>query len=98
MKAIGMVEVSGSAAAIDALDLMCKAASVSLVTWEKKLGGRLVTVVVTGDVSDVTAAVEAACAGCIIKPCAHAVIPTPHAETRRILMQSAENHGIPVEE
>ena len=59
IKAIGLIEVSGSVAAIDALDIMCKAASVTLVTWEKKLGGRLVTVIVTGDVSDVTAAVAA---------------------------------------
>ena len=52
IKAIGLIEVSGSVAAIDALDIMCKAANVTLVTWEKKLGGRLVTVIVTGDVSD----------------------------------------------
>ena len=92
IKAIGLIEVSGSVAAIDALDIMCKAASVTLVTWEKKLGGRLVTVIVTGDVSDVTAA--AANASCIVKPCASAVIPNPHEETKRILAFSASNHNI----
>ncbi len=94
IKAIGLVEVSGSVAAIDALDCMCKAANVTLVTWEKKLGGRLVTVIVTGDVSDVGAAVEAAKAGCISKPVASAVIASPHEETKRILAMSAENHAI----
>lgn len=94
IKAIGLIEVSGSVAAIDALDIMCKAANVTLITWEKKLGGRLVTVVVTGDVSDVTAAVNAANASCIVKPAASAVIPNPHEETKRILAISASNHNI----
>ena len=56
MKSIGMIEVSGVTGAIDCLDIMCKSADVELVTWERKLGGRLVTVVVQGDVSAVTAA------------------------------------------
>ena len=43
MKSLGFIEISGVAAAIDALDLMCKAADVELVTWERKMGGRLVT-------------------------------------------------------
>ena len=65
MKSLGFVEVSGVVAAIDALDIMCKSADVSLVSWERKLGGRLVTLIVTGDVSAVTAAVESANAQCI---------------------------------
>ena len=44
-------------AAIDALDIMLKAADVNLATWERKLGGRLVTMVIEGDVAAVTAAV-----------------------------------------
>ena len=94
MNSLGFVEVSGVAAAIDALDIMCKSADVTLVSWERKLGGRLVTVIVTGDVSDVTAAVAAANASCIVKPCASAVIPNPHEETKRILAFSASNHNI----
>ena len=54
-----MIEVSGVVAAVESLDAMCKAADVSLVTWERKLGGRLVTIIVEGSVADVTAAVEA---------------------------------------
>ena len=48
MNSLGFVEVSGVTAAIDALDIMCKSADVSLVSWERKLGGRLVTLIITG--------------------------------------------------
>ena len=90
MKSLGFVEVSGVVAAIDALDIMCKSADVSLVSWERKLGGRLVTLIVTGDVSAVTAAVESANAQCIKKPCASAVIANPHPETVRLAQLSAK--------
>ena len=88
MKSIGLVEVSGVTAAITALDTMCKTANVSLVTWERKLGGRLVTLVVEGSVSDVTAAVESV-KSAAFKPCASAVIANPHEETMRIIGISA---------
>ncbi len=90
MKSLGFVEVSGVTAAIDALDIMCKSANVSLVSWERKLGGRLVTIIVTGDVSAVTAAVENASERCIKKPCASAVIANPHPETVRLAELSAK--------
>ena len=90
MNSLGFVEVSGVVAAVDALDIMCKSADVSLVSWERKLGGRLVTLIVTGSVSAVNAAVENACARCIKKPVAHAVIANPHPETYRLAMLSAE--------
>lgn len=89
MKSLGLIEVSGVTAAIDCLDIMCKSADVQLVTWERKLGGRLVTVVVEGDVSAVTAAVENAMAGGLKKPVAHAVIASPHEETARLMALSA---------
>jgi len=90
MKSLGFVEVSGVAAAIDALDIMCKSAEVTLVSWERKLGGRLVTIIVTGTVSAVNAAVENAAAQCIKKPCATAVIANPHPETARLAELSAQ--------
>ena len=90
MKSLGFVEVSGVVAAVDALDIMCKSADVSLVSWERKLGGRLVTLIITGSVSAVTAAVESACAQCIKKPCASAVIANPHPETVRLAELSAK--------
>ena len=90
MKSLGFVEVSGVTAAIDALDIMCKSANVTLVSWERKLGGRLVTLIVTGDVSAVKAAVESASQSCIKKPCATAVIANPHPETVRLAELSAK--------
>ena len=89
MKSLGLIEVPGVTGARDCLDIMCKSANVRFVTWERKLGGRLVTVVVEGDVSAVTAAVENAVAGGIKKPVASAVIASPHEETRRLINISA---------
>ena len=89
MKSLGFVEVSGVVAAVDALDIMCKSADVSLVSWERKLGGRLVTLIITGSVSAVQAAVDNAVAGCIKKPCSTAVIANPHPETVRLVELSA---------
>ena len=90
MNSLGFVEVSGVTAAIDALDIMCKSADVSLVSWERKLGGRLVTLIVTGTVSAVQAAVENASAQCIKKPVAVAVIANPHPETVKLVQLSAK--------
>ena len=89
MQALGCVEISGVTAAVDALDIMCKAAEVEFVTWERKLGGRLVTIIVTGSISAVTAAVENAAAMAIKKPVATAIIANPHEETRRLVELSA---------
>lgn len=89
MNALGFVEITGVTAALDALDIMCKTAAVELVTWERKMGGRLVTIIVTGDVSAVTAAVDAACTTAIKKPASHLVIANPHPETVRIVELSA---------
>ena len=89
MQALGFVEISGVTAAVDALDIMCKAADVEFVTWERKLGGRLVTIIVTGTISAVTAAVENAAAMAIKKPVATAIIANPHEETKRLVELSA---------
>ena len=90
MKSLGFIEVSGVVAAVNALDTMVKTADVEFVTWERKLGGRLVTIVVQGDVSAVTQAVETAAAQCIsAKPAIHAVIARPHEETIKMIELSA---------
>ena len=44
-KAYGFIEITGVVAAINALDIMCKTADVELASWERKLGGRLVTII-----------------------------------------------------
>lgn len=58
--AIGVVEVSFYTSAVLILDEMLKASEVQLVSCEKKLGGRLVSIIVAGDTSSVEAAVERA--------------------------------------
>lgn len=89
----GLIEVSGVVAAVDCLDAMCKAAQVKLVTWERKLGGRLVTVIVEGEVADVKAAVEAAAANARENQhilAASGVIAAPCEETRKMVALSAK--------
>ena len=88
-KSYGFIEITGVVAAIDALDIMCKTADVELASWERKLGGRLVTIIVEGDVSAVTEAVNAAVAGAIKKPASYAVIARPHEETVKMVELSA---------
>ena len=88
-KAYGFVEITGVVAALDALDIMCKTADVELASWERKLGGRLVTLIVEGDVAAVTEAVEAAAAGAIKEPVCYAVIARPHEEIVKLVELSA---------
>lgn len=88
-RSYGFIEITGVVAATDALDIMCKTAEVTLATWERKLGGRLVTLVVQGDVSAVTQAVEAATQHAIKKPVASGVLANPHEEIVRLVEKSA---------
>lgn len=57
-RALGMIETKGLIGSISALDAMVKSSDVSLVKQEK-VSAALVTVFVEGDVSAVSAAVEA---------------------------------------
>ena len=86
--AYGFIEITGVVAAVDALDIMCKAADVKLSTWERKLGGRLVTIVIEGDISSVKQAIEAGSTQAIKKPAAFGVISNPHPEIERIVQLS----------
>lgn len=58
---LGFLETYGFVAAVEGLDVALKSANVELVSCEFISSG-IVTVVITGDVSSVKAAVEAACA------------------------------------
>ena len=86
-KAIALLEVQAMTAAIEGLDAMLKAADVRLIHVEKRLGGRLVTVVVDGSVSAVTAAAEAGREAAArvgnVKLCE--VIARPHLEITKFL-------------
>ena len=88
-KAYGFFEIPSVTAAVVAIDIMCKTAEVQLVTWEKKLGGRLVTIIIRGDVSAVKQAIEAAVANGIKEPVCKVVIPSPHEEILKIVNDSA---------
>ena len=82
-QAYGFFEIPSVTAAVVAVDIMCKTAEVEMVTWEKKLGGRLVTIIIRGDVSAVTQA------NGIKKPVAYVVIPSPHEEVLKLVNNSA---------
>ena len=80
--AIALLEVQAMVAAVVGLDAMVKAANVKLIHVEKRLGGRLVTVVVEGNVSAVTAALEAGveAAQAVGKVVCKEVIARPHPD------------------
>jgi ethanolamine utilization protein EutM len=84
---LGLIEVQALVVAIDALDAMLKAADVEFVATERRLGGRLVTIVVKGELSAVKAAVEAGCQAA--KKLGHLkarqVIARPHPEILKFL-------------
>lgn len=58
--AMGIIEVSFYTTAVVILDEMLKASQVVLVACEKKLGGRLVSLMIAGEVSAVQSAIETA--------------------------------------
>lgn len=84
---LGLVEVSALGNAIIMLDDMLKAADVEFVATERKLGGRLVTIVVRGELTSVKAAVDAGVARATADGCLKAsqVIARPHSEILKFL-------------
>ena len=86
--ALGLIETRGLVGAIEAIDSMVKAANVRLLGREN-IGGGLVTVMVTGDVGAVKAAVDAGAAAAkrVGELISVHVIPRPHEETLKALPQ-----------
>lgn len=84
---LGLVEVSALGNAIIMLDDMLKAADVEFVATERKLGGRLVTIVVRGELTSVKASVDAGVARATKDGCLKAsqVIARPHNEIFKFL-------------
>lgn len=95
MGAVGLMEAKGLPEALEALDAMCKSASVALIE-AKRIGGGVITLIVEGDVAAVTAAIETGSKMMrdhrmeII--CAY-VIPNPHPELARYLTAGASING-----
>lgn len=84
---LGLVEVEALGHAILMLDDMLKAAEVDFVATERKLGGRLVTIVVRGELSAVKASVDAGVNAARQMSClkAYQVIARPHPEILKFL-------------
>lgn len=83
--AFGLLEVQGLVASIEGLDAMLKTSDVSLIHTEKRLGGRLCTLIIKGEVSAVTEAVAVGenKAGVLGKVYGRAVIANPHGEVAK---------------
>ena len=89
--AIGVVEVQHFTTAIEVLDTMTKAADVQFLSSEKLLGGKLVTVIVGGGISQVTAAIEAVNRGQQSDSImVSMVISKPHEELLRYIVPKRE--------
>lgn len=86
MKALGMIEVNGYLAAVEAADAALKAANVKLLALEKVKAG-ITNVQITGDVGAVKAAVDAAGAAAdnLGRLRGIHVIPSPSEELSKIL-------------
>jgi ethanolamine utilization protein EutM len=85
---LGLIETKGLVGTIEAADAMVKAAPVSLIGKEK-VGGGYVTVMVRGDVGAVKAATDAGAAAAerVGELVSVHVIPRPHQEIEKILLQ-----------
>jgi len=92
MKALGMIEVYGYLAAVEALDSALKAANVTMVDVVLVQGG-LVTVLITGDVGAVKAAMDASrtAAERVGRVISVHVIPRPSERIEKMLPARAAN-------
>lgn len=99
MKALGMIEVYGYLTAVAALDSALKTANVHLLNVSKVRGG-LVTVLVTGDVGAVKAAVDAASSEAerITKIVSVHVIPRPADSIEVMLCQNKKTQTAETDE
>lgn len=90
--ALGFIETYGLVSVLEAADAMCKAADVELVGYENVASG-LISVVVSGDVGAVTAAVEAGVkeASKVGKIYSSNIIARPHPEVRKIVAKYVIN-------
>lgn len=88
MEALGMIETKGLVASIEAGDAMLKSANVRLLS-KTRVGGGLVTIMVTGDVGAVKAAVDAGIAAAkrVGDFVSSHVIPRPAYEVNDMLKQ-----------
>jgi len=94
LRALGFVETKGLVGNIEATDAMLKAADVEFVGSDT-IGAGLTTVVVTGEVGAVKAAVEAGqeAASRVGELVSVNVIPRPHADLEKIMPKKGPAAG-----
>lgn len=92
--ALGLIEIVGLPAAIEAADAAVKSANVKLIGYENAKGGGLITIKLQGEVGAVKAAVQAGCAAAskISLVNSSLVIPRPHDELT-LMLTSKETIG-----
>lgn len=97
--ALGLIEVVGLAAGMEAADAAVKAANVEFLGYELTKGGGLVVIKLCGDVGAVKAAVDAAAAaaGKINKVYATHVIPRPQQQLSGMIITPDTVGQSPVE-
>jgi ethanolamine utilization protein EutM len=86
-EALGMIETRGYVGSVEASDAMVKAANVTIVKTIA-IGGGLITVLATGDVGSVKAAVDAGskAAGKIGELISSHIIARPHEDLMKVFM------------
>ena len=91
MQALGSIEVVGLVAGVEAADVACKTADVTLIGYELAKGGGYVTVKVEGQVAAVQAAMAAAevAASKLTRVVSRIVIPRPHPELEPLVFSTA---------
>ena len=94
MNALGFIETRGFVAATEAADSALKAANVSLV-GQKRVGNGLVTVIITGDVAAVKAAIDvgANSAGAVGEVITSHVIARPHEDMEALIGEKPVEQG-----
>ena len=97
-EAIGVVEVRYFTTALKIVDNMCKTSEVELITSENKLGGRLVSIIIGGSISNVNAALESAKLGCEPEHLKAAIlISRPHEEIMKFIVSNQTSNVEAVE-
>lgn len=87
--AFAIVEVLGNSNAVVCVDQMLKTSDVHFLSWNTKCGGHT-TIVMGGEVSAATAAVEAVKDHQVCEVFMSAVISAPSEELRRIIEEDAK--------
>lgn len=100
LKALGLIETIGLAAAIEAADAASKAANIVLLGYENSRGGGLITVKFVGDVGAVKAAASAGTAAAqrVSRVASTHVIARPHDEIEALIQAHTRGQKPPSDE